>query len=317
MPSITSNNDLPKSLNTLKKQAQVAKTRASKHLGIKARSARYCSLQENFSRTLVVNMVGGSKAVVQFRTEPLNLAAFGVAREKLGILVPQAIALEDDELYELRQQGVWVYLFTHKPGETWQRSVAGQGAKGRVAVNQSLGQVFSKGCIGSDSREAVAATIQPHLDAILSSNLTEIDPYRGIVQGFLDKLEDIATLPLWLAHYDLGKMNIMIDANCAVTGLIDWELSTPLPFGEFVEAETAFWRELFDGMPKDVCRLLKSRKNLVQDAVILGTILQCFFYENGKVICGDVSLKVLPKFITYRIPLIRGNEPPYESGLPK
>ena len=67
-------------------------------------------------------------------------------------------------------------------------------------------------------------------------------------------------------------MNVLIDEDCNITGLIDWELSTPVPFGvcfnrihtfageyfegefcvpdEFEDAERALSDVLFDRMPK-------------------------------------------------------------------
>lgn len=130
-------------------------------------------------------------------------------------------------------------------------------------------------------------------------------------------------------------MNVLIDEDCNVTGLIDWELSTPLPFGvnfgrihtyageytggefwapdEFEDAERAFWNALFDGMPADTRDKLMKQIDLVQDGVIVGTILDCFSFEEGQVSVGGVSKKALPKFLTYRIPFVRGNEPPYRD----
>lgn len=140
---------------------------------------------------------------------------------------------------------------------------------------------------------------------------------------------------MWVAHYDLSEVNALIDEDCQVTGLIDWELSAPRPFGvgfgrihsiageytggefwmpdEFEVAERAFWNALFDGMPADTRGLSEKRIGLVQDAVILGTLLDCFIFEIKEVICGEISLKALPKFLTYRIPFIRGDEAPYRE----
>jgi hypothetical protein len=84
---------------------------------------------------------------------------------------------------------------------------------------------------------------------------------------------------------------------------------------EFEVAERAFWTELFDGMPADIRDALEKQMVLVQNAVILGTLLNCFFFEDGKVGFNRVALKALPKFLTYRIPFIRGIEAPYrETG---
>jgi hypothetical protein len=153
------------------------------------------------------------------------------------------------------------------------------------------------------------------------------------LKGFLNKLEQLKRLPLWVAHYDLNGINILIDDDCWVTGLIDWELSSPLPLGvgfgrihtlageytggefwmppEFQDAERGFWNELFGGMLPEIHKVLEEEMPLVQDAVILGTLLSCFFFEDGEVGSNPVVLKALPKSLTYRIPTMRGDEAPY------
>jgi hypothetical protein len=186
-----------------------------------------------------------------------------------------------------------------------------------------------------NSNEAVSTKVRPHLEAILASSLDEVVAYRRLLQGLLVKLDEMSKLPLWVSHYDLNEVNVLIDESCEVTGLIDWELSTPRPFGvgfgrihtiageytggefwmpdEFEVAERAFWKELFDGMPEKSRGILEKNLDLVQDAVILGTLLDVFFWEDGKVGCGNISFKALPKFLTYRIPPVRGDEPPYKE----
>jgi hypothetical protein len=74
-----------------------------------------------------------------------------------------------------------------------------------------------------------------------------------------------------------------------------------------------FWKELFDGMPESVRDKLENQINLVQDAVILGTLLDCFFFEDRNVGFSKIALKALPKFMTYRIPLVREQEKLYED----
>ena len=78
---------------------------------------------------------------------------------------------------------------------------------------------------------------------------------------------------------------------------------------EFEDAERAFWSELFDGMSKETRDKLKAQIDLVQDAVILGTLLDCLSFEQGKVVVGSVSQKALPKLLSYRIPFVRGTDP--------
>lgn len=99
---------------------------------------------------------------------------------------------------------------------------------------------------------------------------------------------------LFVSHFDLNEVNVLLSDECEVTGLVDWEFSSPLTFGmgfsrihtlagdysegrfymlpEFEEAERGFWTELFDGLPEPVA---------------------------------------LPKHVTYRIPFMRGSDPAY------
>jgi hypothetical protein len=142
----------------------------------------------------------------------------------------------------------------------------------------------------------------------------------------------IKLLPLWVSHYDLNDVNVMIDDECKVSGHIDWELSAPLSFGarsgcihtlageytggefwmpnEFETAERGFWSELWVGMPKDAQELIEGHFDLVQEAVIPATFFDCFFFEDGRVGVGEITLKALPKLISYRVPFVRGQEPP-------
>ncbi|XDG05199.1 hypothetical protein ABKA04_004814 [Annulohypoxylon sp. FPYF3050] len=332
MPLISSDKDLPKLLNSPAKQVRWANKLTTEHLRSTPQRVDIPSMQGMFSRTLFLTLEDGREVVVQFRTEPLELDAFKVARKALGSLVPDIRALENEELLN---EHVWAYCLNRLHGEMWVRGVAGKGVSGRIAINKSLGHIFSKGCLAGSSGGAVNDKIRPHLEAILTSPLEEIHPYRHLFEGFLYKLEQLKRLPLWVAHYDLNDLNILIDEDCHVTGLIDWELSSPLPFGvgfgrihtlageftggefwipaEFEIAEQAFWIELFNGMPADIRDILKKEMGLVQDAVILGTLLSCFFFEDGKVGFSQVTLKALPKFLTYRIPFVRESEAPYRD----
>ncbi|SPQ24790.1 261fcb83-3b3e-4e8a-b9c9-bc176070b476 [Thermothielavioides terrestris] len=310
MPPITSDNDLPKLLNTPTKQVKRVKKLTLEHLGSASNRVDRPPMQGMFSRTFFVSLADGREVVVQFRTEKLDLNAFKVAKGALGQFVPDAVALEDEEL---ENEGVWAYSLERLPGKLWVHGVAGKGADGRIAINKSLGRVLSKGWRADSSGEAVSTNIRPHLEAILASPLDEVATYRPLLQGFLGKLDGISKLPLWVSHYDLNDVNVLIDESCEVTGLIDWELSVPKPFAvglgrihtlageftggefwmpdEFEVAERAFWKELFAGMSPKTREMLEDNLDLVQDAVILGTLLDTFFWENGKV---------------------RGDEPPYK-----
>lgn len=332
MPVVTADKDLPKLLDTPAKQAKWAKKLVAEHLGSTAKRIDKPPMQGMFSRTLFVTLADGREVVVQFRTEPLDVDAFKTAKGALSSFIPDCEALGNEEL---ENAGAWAYSLARMPGKMWLHGVAGKGAEGRIAINKSLGRVFSKGYLAGVSHEAVETKLRPHLDAILASPLEDVLPYKATAESFARRLDEFALLPLWVAHYDLNSVNVLIDEKCEVTALIDWELSTPLPFGagfgrihtlageftggefwmpdEFEVAERGFWTELFDGMPEHVRAMLEKRLDLVQDVVLLATLLSCFFFEDGKIGVGQVTLKALPKFMTYRIPFVRGQEKPYRE----
>lgn len=329
---ITCDKDLPKLLDTPTKQVKWAKKLVAKHLNSAAARVDRPPMQGFFSRTFFVTLADSREMAVQFRTEQLDVNAFRIAKMALDSFVPDAEALADEDL---ESAGAWAYALTLMPGKMWHLGVAGKGAEGRIAVSKSLGRVFSKGFLANNSYEAVEFKLRPHLDAILASPLEEILPYKATFESFAERLDEFTQLPLWVAHYDLNDVNVLIDEKCEVTGLIDWELSAPLPFGagfgrihtiageytggefwmpdEFEVAERGFWTEVFDGMPEHIRTALEKHIDLVQDAVILATLLDCFFFEDGKVGAGQVALKALPKFMTYRIPFVRGEEQPYRE----
>ncbi|KAI0101824.1 hypothetical protein GGR51DRAFT_550759 [Nemania sp. FL0031] len=327
---ITSDSDLPKLLSTPTKQVKWAKKLVLEHLNSASKRIDRPPIQGMFSRTLFVALADGREVVVQFRTEPLDIEPFKVAKGALGSFVPDVEALPNEELESV---GAWAYSMTRMPGQIWLRGVAGKGAEGRIAINKSLGRVFSNGFLADSSHEVVKNKLRPHLNAILESDSAGIIPYQAEIKRYAEKLDEIAQLPLWVAHYDLNEVNVLINEECEVTALVDWELSTPLPFGvgfgrihtiageytggefwmpdEFEVAEKGFWAQLFDGMPKHIRAVLEERIGLVQDAVIIGTFLDCFFLEDGKVGFSEITLKALNKLISYRIPFIREQEPPY------
>ncbi|KAK4041236.1 hypothetical protein C8A01DRAFT_34757 [Parachaetomium inaequale] len=142
MPAVTSDNDLPKLLNTPTKQMKRMKKLVLAHLGSASKRVDRPPMQGMYSRTFFVTLADGRQVVVQFCTEQLDLNAFTVAREALGEVVPDVVALSDEEL---ENEGAWAYSLNRLPGKMWLHGVAGKGAEGRIAVNRSLGRVFFRG----------------------------------------------------------------------------------------------------------------------------------------------------------------------------
>jgi hypothetical protein len=339
---ITSDADLPKCLNTPAKQTKKARQLAQLHSGsgILAKSARRPHPQGCFSRTVIVTLKDGKNVVIQFRPEQLEIESFQVARRVLGPVVPEVRPIQDEEL---EREGIWVYWLTCIPGSTWFEGARGRWSQTRVTTVRSLGRILSKGyvdvedsCDANNSSELVIErNLRPHLELILASEDPQIRQFHAVAKDLLGKLDQLKTLPLFIAHFDLNDVNIMVDENCEVSGLIDWELSTPLPFGmgfsrihtlageynerkfymppEFEEAERGFWQEIWAGISEKVRDHVNANLEAVQTAVMLGTLLDAFQLDEGKIgPFNPVVIEALPKFFTYRIPFLRGpDSPPY------
>ncbi|KAF2150347.1 hypothetical protein K461DRAFT_308246 [Myriangium duriaei CBS 260.36] len=176
--------------------------------------------------------------------------------------------------------------------------------------------------------------IRPHLQLILASNDAQIRQFHSTAHTMLAKLDKLKILPLFVAHFDLNDVNIMVDNNYEVSGIVDWELSTPLPFGmgfarihtlageysdrkfcvpdEFEDAERGFWEEIQDGIPDHVRKVFKDSPELIQDAVLLGTLLDAFQLDDGKIGgYNQAVVEALPKLLTYQLPMVRGDASPY------
>ncbi|KAF2792725.1 hypothetical protein K505DRAFT_325968 [Melanomma pulvis-pyrius CBS 109.77] len=330
---ITSDADLPKCLNTVSKQAAKARQLAQSYSGIPAKKAQGPRPQGFFSRTMIVTLQNGEEVVIQFRPEPLDVEPFKVARRVLGPAVPDVKILQDEEL---EREGIWTYWITCIPGKTWFDGARGKGPQTLVTTVQSLGRILSKGRIEGSSELVVDRKLRPHVELLLSSEDNQIRRFHGVARDLFGKLDQLKILPLFISHFDLNDFNIMVDDNCEVSGLIDWELSTPLPFGmgfsrihtlagefsekrfhmppEFEDAEKGFWQEIYNGIPEDLYRLFHANPGVVQIAVALGTLLDAFQLDEGKIgPYNPVVVEALPKLLTYRIPLIRGSGSPYSD----
>ncbi|KAI0877567.1 hypothetical protein GGS24DRAFT_105183 [Hypoxylon argillaceum] len=334
-----SDSKLPKFLNTPNKQIQRAKKLVATQLGSPVVQASRPTFQGFFSRTISLTLKDGREIGVQYRLEDVDVESFLAARVSLGPIVPDFGILEDEEL---KAEGVWTYWMTWLPGKMWKDGASGMGEAGRLAVCLSLGRVFSKGCIMTasgpqSSADTVKNKIRPHLEAILASPQAEMAPFKSTIQGFLGDIHRLDDLPLWVSHFDLNALNVLVDDECEVTGLIDWEFSTPLPFGvgfgrihslaggysrgefymgsRFEDAERGFWWNLFLGM-EDLMRVkLEGMADVIQLAVMVGTVMDSFYLDgDGSAQPAGVTVKALPRFLTYRIPLVRGkDESPYSS----
>ncbi|KAK0101907.1 hypothetical protein ONS95_001281 [Cadophora gregata] len=328
---ITSNSDMPPCLNTEAKQFKKAKELARLHRDTPVKSARSPKPQGFFSRTVIITMKTGEELVFQFRPEALDMTPFQKARAVLGDVVPSIERIEDEAMF---QASIWVYCMTCIAGSTCFHARNGRSAEGRLQATKTLGQILSKGHVAGDAAQVVHETIRPHLEVLLSAENSSIQSFHSEIKSMLDQVDSLAALPLYISHFDLNDVNIMVDNDCRVSGIVDWELSTKLPFGmglcrihtlagfysqqkfvmppEFDQAERGFWGEIFDGMPKKVREIMEQNLALVDLSVKVGALLDTFQLDEGKVGgINPVAVEALPKFLTYRIPQSRGSGEPY------
>jgi hypothetical protein len=330
---VTSDADLPPCINTAEKQADKARALAHAHSGVPSLKAQGPRLQGFFSRTMIVTLQNGHELVIQFRPEELDTTPFNIARTALGSIVPDIGRLEDEEL---DQNGISAYWMTRCPGKTWLEGVRGKEATALITVNRSLGRVLSRGLVEGKSESVIEQKLRPHLRQLLASQDDGICPFHDIAQKLLNKLDQLTFLPLFISHFDLNDLNIMINGDCEISGIIDWELSACLPFGmgfsrihtlagefsarkfymppEFEDAERGFWHEVFAGVSVVTRKVLDENVDAVQTAVTLGTLLDAFQLDEGNIgPYSPVVVEALPKLLSYRIPMVRGSDPPYAA----
>jgi hypothetical protein len=193
--------DLPRCLNTASKQDKRARKLAQLRSGIPVKRTARPNPQGFFSRTVFVTLKNGEEVVIQFRPDPLNIEPFKLARKVLGEVVPEVKLIEDDE--ELTRNKVWVYPLTRIPGETWLDGAAGNSEETRATTLRSLGRIFARGFIADNSELVVDSVLRPHLELLLASTDTQIGQLKDEVKELIAKLDQLKTLPLFIAHFDL------------------------------------------------------------------------------------------------------------------
>ncbi|KAI9820413.1 MAG: hypothetical protein M1826_000939 [Phylliscum demangeonii] len=321
---------LPTSLRTAAHQEQRARELAEKHMKKATQAARFPQIQGMFSLTVIVVFQDGLEGVVQFRYEPLDLEPFRRARAAMGELVPTAELLEDKEL---QAAGLWPVYLSCIPGVTWLERANRWTPQHNGRVARSLGRVLAQGVVGGTSEEVIESHVLPKLRALLESGHAEIQPFAAQIQRLIDDAHRLDPLPLQIAHLDLNQLDIMVTEEGEVSGLVDWELSPPpTPFGmgcsrilslagryrdrkysereEFQEMERGFWEEMVGHAPATVQPTLRAHPEAVQIGVRIGTVLDTLDSGvSGKF--NPAALGALPKLLTYRIPALRGADPPY------
>ena len=231
---------------------------------------------------MIVTLQTGDDVVIQFRPEVLDVEPFKIARTALGSVVPDIGLLEDEEL---EQNQIWAYWMTRCPGKTWFEGVRGKDSTALITINPSLGRILSRGRVEGKSSLIIEQKVCSHLQLLLASQDDQICKFHGVAHELLDRVEQLASLPPFISHFDLNAVNILVSEDCEVTGIIDWELSACLPFGmgfsrihtlageysagkfqmppEFEDAGRGFWQEIYDGVSADTRKINDSNIDAV------------------------------------------------------
>ena len=113
----------PPPLNTKTKRIKKARALVEKHLGVETTKGQLASFQGMWSETYIASLRDGTKAVIQFRAESLDIAPFTRARELLGEYVPNVELLYDEEL---KNADFWPVYMPYIPGKPWVEEFGGK-----------------------------------------------------------------------------------------------------------------------------------------------------------------------------------------------
>ncbi|GAM90003.1 hypothetical protein ANO11243_080430 [Dothideomycetidae sp. 11243] len=333
MYAIDDDSDLPPCLDTRLKQAVWARKIVDMLSAENPAIATRTPPQDGaFSRTVIVTLQDKQDVVIQFRRGMLDTARYFLARQTLGAMVPEVIHVQDKFL---EAAGAWIYWSPFIPGITWEAAEM-EPNYSKVPVLRSLGCVLSKGFLEPTSHSAMPG-IEKHLRLILASKDPTVIGFRTQTQEFLDQLHLLSSLPLFLSHHDLYEGNVIVGDDREVIGLIDWDKSTPLPFGmgfgrlhilageydegvfklpnDYFVAEAAFWQGVWSGLPANVLHKVNDKLEVVQIALALGYFLEAFYLDEGDAVSSSynpVIVRALKKLLTYRLLMLRSDgEAPY------
>ncbi|KAI9751450.1 MAG: hypothetical protein M4579_006060 [Chaenotheca gracillima] len=309
-----SNADLPRSLSTEAKQKAKARALAEAHLGTASKKAR-----------------GPRMQVPRWTTGSAYLHICEQARKYLGPAVPAATKLT---VPDLEEDGIWTCFMTYIPGETLAFAQRDWDGPMHVKSLKSLARLLARGFIpDSVSRSALVVDrdITPKLQKLLEVDRAPFTRFRGDIERLLGKVHLLKQLPLFISHYDLNGMNIIAQSDGEISGIVDWELAAELPFGMaccrihdlagyyddgefhvpeyFEEAERGFWQEIFANAPDDTRKVLNANLEAVQTSVAIGMIL--FMLDLDSDLDDAPGIRAIPKFLSYRLPALRGEGPPY------
>lgn len=267
---------------------------ATLHLGSKVVRADQCVLQGMFSYTVEVTMKDGSSYVVQLRAESVHEENSQQAHEILGDLVPVPTPVIRDG-----SPIPFAYIMPRVPGLTYYTATnrTAWPPEKHVRFAGQIGDMIGRCCSSRNVTECdiIDKFIVPRLQLYLGMDEPAIDPHKSLIRDLLQRVDELRVLPMCWSHWDINSINIMVDDDGNVTGVLDWEEAYWMPFGMNTcrlpdlaawnrqgvltkkpysdEMDFAFWNSLFQAAPKAVRSYLRE----IQLAMDIGHVITTFF----------------------------------------
>jgi thiamine kinase-like enzyme len=100
--------------------------------------------------------------------------------------------------------------------------------EGDAKVAFQIGSLIGRCAMNMDSTGIVDRYIIPRLRRIFAKEKMPAD-LKARILSLVSVAEGLKALPLSLCHIDINRMNVIVDANANVAGLVDWEMAQLLP----------------------------------------------------------------------------------------
>lgn len=316
--------------NSPEKQASIAKNLASSHLGIPSIDAKEVPIQGCYSKTFVISLSDGREAIIQLRVEPLDVEPFNTARSLLGSRVPLIEAIHAPDLTIHK---VWPFYMSRIEGATWLERIDQFTDEQQIRCMKSLGRILSQCMLSGQDSGAAVDTIIANLGRCRALEGEKLGELHALIDELLEDAPKLRSLPLAYSHFDLNEMNILTDVDGEITGIVDWEMAAPQPFGfhcaclhyligEFVDRkwrkktsfeamDRGFWEELTRSLDPASRPLIEESAEALQLAVMIGTVFKVCAIEGKEIFVSDRGLATLQTLKKYRIPAIRGGQAAY------
>ncbi|KAK7464731.1 hypothetical protein VKT23_005937 [Stygiomarasmius scandens] len=200
------------------KEAQIA---ARSHFTSEPVSARMHPDQGMFSRTIIVTLAENKEVIVQLKDNELDTTKIALARSLLGEVVPDVHAAKPSKVY-------FAYVAPFIQGVLW--------GKGDWSLHQEINaaaqiaRLLSKCSLGIDSAGIVDYYVLPRLQKILEKEDIS-DELRVRLEKLCGLADQLKMLRLCLCHVDINVMNVILNDDAEVVGLLDWEMASLLPLG--------------------------------------------------------------------------------------